>query len=168
MTAQDTYRSLLKHFITPGMHERSFRGGSGKYYVNGPNGHIGSVLISRNPKVGTRERVSFGIHIGVASRYLQEFVAEKDGAFTRRPSVWSDHDWLDQITSGHLLHADEDVEPIGVTILDIIDREGIPRITDSMTDVGLLRAIGRCPVGVGGRTARLLRQIEAGRQQLQT
>lgn len=162
MTAQDAYRSLLNDVISPGMRSRGFRGGSGKYYMDGATGHIGSLLFGRNPKRSSKQRISFGIHIGVRSRYLQEFRSAQGEAVNRRPSYAFEHDWLDVLVHEHVLNDGDDVELIGARLLDTIDHGGLPRIKESMTDAGLRKAVDHCPVGVGGGAARTLMEIENG------
>ncbi len=73
MTAQEQYRRMVKECITPALRERGWRGGSGKYYLNGTTGHVGSVILSGNHRRSNSQVRAFHMHIGVRSMYLQEF-----------------------------------------------------------------------------------------------
>lgn len=162
MTAQDQYRRMLKECITPALRERGWRGGSGRYYLHGTTGHVGSLILSGHHARSTAQMRTFLVHVGVVSRYLQEFRAGTGREpMTKRPSYALDHDWFDEVASFTITSEDDPLE-VGGFVWMIVETQAIPRVAASLDDDGLRRAVDDCPVGVGGGGARTLMEIAQG------
>jgi hypothetical protein len=153
---------MLKECITPALRERGWRGGSGRYYLHGTTGHVGSLILSGHHARSTAQVRSFHVHIGVVSRYLREF-REGTGRkpMTKRPSYALDHDWFDEVASFTITSEDDPLE-VGGFVWTIVETQAIPRVAASLDDDGLRRAVDDCPVGVGGGWVRTLMDIAKG------
>lgn len=162
MTAQDQYRRMLKECITPALRERGWRGGSGHSYLHGTTGHVGSLQLSGHHARSTAQMRTFHVHVGVVSRYLQEF-REGTGRkpMTKRPSYALDHDWFDEVASFTITSEDDPLD-VGGFVWMIVETQAIPRVEASLDDDGLRRAVNDCPVGVGGGWPRTLMDIAKG------
>ncbi len=162
MTAQDRYRHMLEECITPVLRERGWRGGSGKYYLHGATGHVGSMILSGNHRRSTAQVRTFHVHIGVVSRYLREF-REGTGQAPRskRPSYALDHDWFDDVAS-FTITSQDDPREVGGFVWTILETQAVPRVAASLDDDGLRRAVDDCYVGVGQGGARTLMEIVHG------
>jgi hypothetical protein len=154
---------MLKECITPALRERGWRGGSGKYYLHGTTGHVGSLQLSGHHARSTAQMRTFHVHVGVASRYLQEF-REGTGRkpMTKRPSYALDHDWFDEVASFTITSEDDPLE-VGRFVWMIVETQAVPRVEASLDDDGLRRAVDDCPVGVGGGWPRTLMDIAEGK-----
>jgi hypothetical protein len=153
---------MLKECITPALREQGWRGGSGQYYLHGTTGHVGSLILSGHHARSTAQVRTFHVHIGVVSRYLQEF-REGTGRkpMTKRPSYALDHDWFDEVASFTISSEDDPLE-VGGFVWMIVETQAIPRVAASLDDDGLRRAVDDCPVGVGGGWVRTLMDIAKG------
>jgi len=167
MHARDVYKAMLLDTITPAMRLRGFRGGNGNYYVDGESGHTGTVLISGNPKRSTADVTYFHLHFGVQSSYLKKWNAAS-GHKSKRPSVWSDHDWFDDVPAqnnqlaGYTITVTSDAAVVGREIIAILDDTAIPAVRASLDDPGLRQAISASVLGVGG-IPLLLMDLAQGR-----
>lgn len=167
MHARDVYKAMLRDTITPAMRERGFRGGSGSYYLDSEPGHTGSVLLSGNSKRSTAEVTHFHIHVGVQSRYTKQWHAAM-GTPPKKPSVGSDHDWLDGVKPTHDQFADyaigveSDPTVVGEQIIGILDDRAIPAVQRSLGDDGLRAAVDNCFTGMGRGVSRILLDIAQG------
>lgn len=162
MTAREEFRDLLRVHVTPAMRERGFSGAAGKYYLTGPSGHVGSLLISGNPKRSTADAFEYDLHAGVTSTYLR-LASDLRGAPVRsRPSVWSDHDWFTTAGGGRF-HRGDDRAQHATTLLADVDLRGLRWIRASLTDDGLRAAVDVCHVGVGKGWARVFLDLAQGR-----
>ncbi|TDO47701.1 hypothetical protein EV643_1087 [Kribbella sp. VKM Ac-2527] len=149
MTAQDQYRRMLKECVTPALRERGWRGGSGKYYLHGTTGHVGSVILSGNHRRSAAQVRTFHVHIGVASQYLQEFQEGTGRApLSKRPSYALDHDWFDEVANFTITSEDDPLE-VGAFVWMVLETQAIPRVAASLDDDGLRSAVDGCPVGAG-------------------
>ncbi len=163
---------MLKECITPALRERGWRGGSGKYYLRGTTGHVGSLILSGDHRRSTAQVSTFHVHVGVVSRYLQEFREATGQEPRKKPSYALDHDWFDEIAS-FTINSDDDPLEVGGFVWGIVETQAIPRVAASLDDQGLRRAVDDCPVGVGRGAARTLMDItqgnaEAARTQIET
>jgi hypothetical protein len=154
---------MLKECITPALRERGWRGGSGQYYLHGTTGHVGSLQLSGHHARSTAQIRTFHVHVGVVSRYLQEF-RESTGRqpMTKRPSYALDHDWFDEVASFTITSEDDPLK-VGGFVWMIVETQAIPRVEASLDDDGLRRAVDDCPVGVGGGWPRTLMDIAEGK-----
>jgi hypothetical protein len=149
MTAQDQYRRILKECITPALRKRGWRGGSGKYYLHGTTGHVGSVIFSGNHRGSTAQVRTFHVHTGVVSQYLQEFREGTGQApLSKRPSYALDHDWFDGVATFTITSEDDPLE-IGAFVWMVLETQAVPWVAASLDDAGLRRAVDDCPVGAG-------------------
>ena len=162
MTAQDQYRRMVKECLTPALRERGWRGGSGKYYLHGTTGHVGSVILSGDHRRSTAEVRTFHVNIGVVSQYLREFGEGTGQApLPKHPSYALDHDWFDEVAS-FTITSEDDPQEQGAFVWMILETQAIPRVAASLDDAGLRRAVDGCPVGVGRGAARTLMEIAQG------
>ena len=152
---------MLKECVTPALRERGFRGGSGKYYLQGEAGHVGSLVMSGNPKRSTQQTMHVAVHIGVVSRYLRQARTLSGQETPARPSYALEHDWFDQVAE-FTIDQDADLQRTGQGLVDLLDQRAVPAILESLDDAGLRRAVDSCPVGVGRGAARTLMEIELG------
>lgn len=152
---------MLKECLTPALREGGWRGGSGNYYLHGSTGHVASLLLSGNHRRSTAAVRTFHVHIGVASRYLREFLEGTGQASTKRPAAALDHDWLAEVAS-FTINAEDDPLEVGGFVWSIIETQAIPIVIDSLDDHGLRKAVDNCPVGVGNGAARTLMEIAQG------
>lgn len=152
---------MLRERVSPALRERGFSGGGGKFYLRGPTGHVGSILMSGNWKRSTAELFDYHVHVGVTSLYLRQTEEFRGEPIRSRPADWADHDWLDEIGE-YQLRATDDIDDHADHLLEELDRAAIPRILPSLTDEGLRAAVDACPVGVGRGWARLLLDIAQG------
>jgi hypothetical protein len=153
---------MLKECITPALRGQGWHGGSGQYYLHGSTGHVGSLILSGHHARSTAQVRAFHVHIGVVSRYLQEF-REGTGRkpMTKRPSYALDHDWFDEVAT-FTISSEDDPLDVGGFVWMIVETQAIPRVAASLDDDGLRRAVDGCPVGVGGGWARTLMDIAQG------
>ena len=161
MTAQDQYRRMLEESITPALRERGWLGGSGKYYLHGATGHVGSMILAGNHRRSTAQVRTFDVHIGVVSRYLREFREGTGQAPPKRPSYAVDHDWFDDVAS-FTITSQDDPREVGGFVWTILETQAVPRVAASLDDDGLRRAVDDCYVGVGNGGARTLMEIMQG------
>jgi hypothetical protein len=152
---------MLKECITPVLRERGWRGGSGKYYLHGTTGHVGSLILSGNHRQSSAQVRTFLVHVGVVSRYLQEFREGTGQEPPTKPSYALDHDWFDEVAS-FTITSDDDPLEVGRFVWMIVETQAIPRVAASLDDYGLRRAVDDCPVGVGRGGARTLMEIAQG------
>lgn len=153
---------MLNECISPELRSRGWTGGSGKYYLRGSTDHVGSLIISGNPKRSTAHICHFEVHIGVISTYLREFHEETSQPPRAKPSYWSDHDWFSEVARDLTIGEDDDPMTIGQRMLALLDELAIPAVEASLTDEGLRMAVDSCPVGVGRGHARTLMEIGQG------
>lgn len=132
------------------------------YYLHGTTGHVGSLILSGHHARSTAQLRTFHVHIGVVSRYLQEF-REGTGRkpMTKRPSYALDHDWFDEVASFTITSEDDPLD-VGRFVWTIVETQAIPRVAASLDDDGLRRAVDDCPVGIGGGWVRTLMDIAEG------
>lgn len=161
MTAKELFRDMLRDLVGPALRERGFSGGSGKYYLTGETGHVGSLQMSGNPKRSWANIFVYDLHIGVTSTFLRESSELAGFPIRKKPSVSSDHDWFDGLGERRLAE-DDDVASHASELMAAIDEKAIPRITRSLTDHGLRVAVDSCLVGAGRGWARLLHDIAEG------
>ena len=152
---------MLKERITPALRERGWRGGSGKYYLHGTTGHVGSLILSGDHRRSTAQVRTFLVHVGVVSRYLQEFMEGTRQEPPTKPSHALDHDWFGEVAS-FTISSDDDPLEMGGFVWLIVETQAIPRVTASLDDHGLRSAVDDCPVGVGRGGARTLMEIAHG------
>src|SRR4051812_21510614 len=122
---------MLKECLTPALRERGWRGGSGQYYLHGTTGHVGSLILSGHHALSTAQVRTFHVHVGVVSRYLQEFM-EGTGRepMTKRPSYALDHDWFDEVARFTISSEDDPLE-VGGFVWMIVETQAIPRVAAS-------------------------------------
>ncbi len=162
MTAQEQYRRMVKECITPALRERGWRGGSGKYYLNGTTGHVGSVILSGNHRRSNSQVRAFHMHIGVRSMYLQEFQEGTGRApLSKRPSHAVEHDWLDEVATFTITSEDDPLD-VGAFVWTVLESQALSPVVASLDDAGLRRAVDECPVGAGYGGARTLMDIAHG------
>lgn len=162
VAARDEFGEMLRVRVTPVLRQRGFTGGSGRYYLSGDSGHVGSLLLSGNPKRSTPDVFVYDVHVGVTSSHLRlssELIADP---IRSRPSSWSDHDWFDGIGERRLA-AGDDPGAHADLLLAKLDAAALPRLTASLTDEGLRTAVDGCPVGMGRGWSRILLDLAQGR-----
>lgn len=164
--ARDLYKAMLLS-ITHAMREREFRGSSGKYFLAGGSGHIGSVSLSGNPKRSTAEVAYLHIHYEVQSSYHREWEAVT-AIKAKTPSAWSDHDWFEDVPppnrdiAGWPIFVSSDSDAVAEEIVTVLDRTAIPAVRESLDDAGLRKAIDASFVGTGQGAPGILLDISIG------
>lgn len=134
VTARDQYRRMLNECISPELRSRGWTGGSGKYYLRGGSGHVGSLIISGNPKRSRAHICNFDVHIGVVSTYLRDFHEGTCQPSRAKPSYWSDHDWFSHVAKDLTISEDDDPMTVGRHVLALLDEVAIPPVKASLTE----------------------------------
>jgi hypothetical protein len=148
-SVQRVWQVMHRDEIAPRMRTLGFRRSSWRYWMQTPEGDYGDLLFERNPKISTSTVTFFHIHVRFRSRY-RERLSRITGVVVPIPPkyypAWDYSVSLNELIHGRgdpaahqpmQLRSHDDPSAFAATLLDLIQRHGVPAIHDSLTDVGL-------------------------------